>query len=96
MYNTLAKKVLKLIYFLKLFLFIIKKKDQLLQKISERSPPEPCKAINLMVIGTIGSGKSSFINTILTVFRESDHISTIASPHGINLDSTTRRVSRVN
>lgn len=76
-------------------IFTQAKKDQLLQKISERSPPEPCKAINLMVIGTIGSGKSSFINTILTVFRESDHISTIASPHGINLDSTTRRLHEV-
>lgn len=71
------------------------KRDHLLQKINEFSPPEPCKAINLMVIGTIGSGKSSFINTILTVFRNSDHICTTASPHGINLDSTTRRLHEV-
>lgn len=78
-----------------IFFFYFKKKDHLLQKINERSPPEPCQAINLMVIGTIGSGKSSFINTILTVFRNSPHICTTASPHGINMDSTTRRVSHV-
>lgn len=76
-------------------IFTQTKKDHLLQNMSERSPPEPCQAINLMVIGTIGSGKSSFINTILTAFKKGPHISTIASPHGINLDSTTRRLHEV-
>lgn len=70
-------------------------KNQLIRKINERSPPDECQAINLMVIGTTGSGKSSFINTILSVFRDSDHISTIASPHGISMDSTKRRLHEV-
>lgn len=45
-----------------------------------------------MVMGNVGSGKSSFINTLFTVFRNNGQISTIASPHGINKSSTTKRV----
>lgn len=56
-------------------------KDRLLNKIYECSPPEPCQAINLMVIGDIGTGKSSFINTLITVFRNNGQQSTLASAH---------------
>lgn len=70
-------------------------KDRLLEKILDDSPPEPCKAINIMVMGNIGAGKSSFINTLFTVFRNNGQISTIASPHGINVSSTTKRFHEV-
>lgn len=60
---------------------ILKSKDRLLNKIYECSPPEPCQAINLMVIGDIGTGKSSFINTLITVFRNNGQQSTLASAH---------------
>lgn len=73
----------------------LRTKDRLLEKILGDSPPEPCNAINLMVMGNIGSGKSSFINTLFTVFRNNGQISTIASPHGINTPSTTKRFHEV-
>lgn len=70
-------------------------KERLLKKILDMSLPDPCKSINIMVMGNIGAGKSSFINTLFTVFRNNGHISTIASPHGINVSSTTKRFHEV-
>lgn len=70
-------------------------KDRLLKKILDISLPDPCKSINIMVMGNIGAGKSSFINTLFTVLRNNDHLSTIASPHGINISSTTKRFHEV-
>lgn len=46
-----------------------------------------------MVIGQIGAGKSSLINTLFTVFRDNGQPSTIATPRGINKDSSTKTVS---
>lgn len=70
-------------------------KDRLLQKILDISPPDPCKSINIMVMGKIGTGKSSFINTLFTVLRNNGQLSTIASPHGINVPTTTKRFHEV-
>lgn len=70
-------------------------KDRLLKKIYDCSPPEPCQAINLMVIGNIGSGKSSLINTLFTVFRNNGQQSTLASSHGTSMECITKRLHEV-
>lgn len=70
----------------------MKTKSQLLEKIGAIDPP--CDAINLMVIGRISSGKSSYINTLTTVFRDIGSISTIQSVYGQNVGTTTKKVSR--
>lgn len=40
-------------------------------------PPQECKDINLLVTGYVGSGKSSLVNTFLTVLRNTGSISTM-------------------
>lgn len=68
-------------------------KDKLLQKIKSTELPGPCQAINLIVVGQIGSGKSSLVNTLFTVLRNSSQISTIAASYGVNYSSTTNSVN---
>lgn len=70
-------------------------KTQLLSSIRSLMPPDPCKAINLIVIGYAGSGKSSFVNTLNTVFRDSDQISTISASYGICQDSVTKKLLEI-
>lgn len=69
--------------------------DRLLQRINAFVIPNPCQAINLIVIGNKGSGKSSFVNTLFTALRESRQISTIAASYGINFSSTTNTLHEV-
>lgn len=71
-----------------------KTKDRLLEKIKGCSPPDPCQYINLMVIGQIGTGKSSFIHTLCTALSDNDQQSksTIATPTGISTGSSTKSV----
>lgn len=73
--------------------FSEKTKSQLLEKIGAIDPP--CDAINLMVIGRISSGKSSYINTLTTVFRDIGSISTIQSVYGQNVGTTTKKLFEV-
>lgn len=70
----------------------MKTKNQLLEKISGIDPP--VDVINLMVIGRIHSGKSSYINTLSTVLRNSGQICTTQNVNGTNVGSTTKQVSR--
>lgn len=55
-------------------------KTQLLQNINGLVPPQECKDINLFVTGGIGSGKSSLVNTFLTVLRNNGLLATVAQP----------------
>lgn len=70
-------------------------KDRLSKKIKSCPPPDPCQFINLMVIGQIGAGKSSLINTLFTVFRDNGQQSTIATPRGISMGSSTKTLHEV-
>lgn len=70
-------------------------KDKLLQKIKSIELPDPCQAINLIVVGRKGSGKSSFVNTLFTVLRNSSQISTIAASYGVNYPSTTNSLHEI-
>lgn len=73
--------------------FSEKTKIQLLNKIGAIDPP--CDVINLVVIGQIYSGKSSYINTLTTVLRDSGRISTIQNVYGQNFGSTTTKLFEV-
>lgn len=62
------------------FFLTFKTKDRLLEKIKGCIPPDPCQYINLMVIGQIETGKSSFITTLSKVLRENDQQPTKTTP----------------
>lgn len=64
-------------------------KNQLLQNINGLVPPQECKDINLFVTGSIGSGKSSLVNTFLTVLRNNGQLATIAQPANNYRESTS-------
>lgn len=66
-------------------------KSHLYEDIESVVLPDKCEAINLIVMGDTGSGKSSFVNTLKTVFRDNDHIANVAPSYGTNFPSTTRR-----
>lgn len=70
----------------------MKTKNQLLEKIG--AIDSPVDAINLMVIGKINSGKSSYINTLATVLRNSGQLCRIQNVYGPQYGSTTKKVSR--
>lgn len=73
--------------------YFLKTKDQLLEKIRAFEPPGKCKDINLLVIGSIGSGKSSLVNTFTTVLRDNDQIATPAVANENHFASVTSNVS---
>lgn len=52
----------------------------------------PTEAINFIVIGKIGAGKSSFVNTLMTVLNNTGRICTIQGVHNLNEDSVTQKV----
>lgn len=68
-----------------------KTKDNFFESILNTTATSACN-INLVVIGAVGSGKSSLVNTMKTVFRDSEEISTIASVYGIEHGSITKKV----
>lgn len=70
-------------------------KYHLLKRINALLPPEGCQTINIIVIGHKGSGKSSLINTFLTVLRNSGEISTITTAYGICNPSTTSKLFKI-
>lgn len=56
--------------------------------------PDPCQSINLIVVGREGSGKSSFVNTLFTVFRDNGQVSTKKTSYGVDFPCTINKVSR--
>lgn len=64
-------------------------KNGLKQRIAALAPPKQCQNINLLVIGNIGSGKSSLVNTLLTSIRDTGLIASIATTYPENFQSTT-------
>lgn len=70
-------------------------KSHLYEDIESVVLPDKCEAINLIVMGDTGSGKSSFVNTLKTVFRDNDHIANVAPSYGTNFPSTTRRLHEI-
>lgn len=77
------------------FLLQLKKKDQLLNDIDDIIIPEQSQALNLCVIGYKASGKSSLINTLKTVVRNSGQVCTVVPAYGPNHDCTSKKVSHV-
>nr|XP_034307792.1 uncharacterized protein LOC117683086 [Crassostrea gigas] len=55
------------------------KKTQLLKEINALAPLQQCQHINILLIGTMASGKSSLVNTFKTVLRDNGQIATIAA-----------------
>lgn len=70
-------------------------KSKLYEAIESLALPDQCEAINLIVMGDAGSGKSSFVNTLKTVLRDNDHIANVAPSYGTNFPSTTRRLHEI-
>lgn len=70
-------------------------KGLLLQRITALNPPQQCRNINVLVIGNLGSGKSSLVNTFLTSLRNSGQIANIATTYQANIESTTCKLHEV-
>lgn len=73
---------------------VFKEKEKILKDIDSLVPPKECQAINIIVIGHKGSGKSSLVNTFTTVLRNSGQLSTISTAYGIGNPSTTSKVKQ--
>lgn len=69
-------------------------KEQLLGKVNAIVPPT--EAINFIVIGKVGAGKSSFVNTLMTVLNNTVRICTIQAVYEPIEDSVTKKFSEVN
>lgn len=92
-YNTLFKQLPKEnIKWFETKVSTFKTKDRLLQRITALNPPQQCQNINVLVIGNLGSGKSSLVNTFLTSLRNSGQIANIATTYQANIQSTTCKV----
>lgn len=74
-------------------IFTSEEKDFLLDGIVHIDPPE--QAVNLLVIGPKGSGKSSLINTFKTVVRNSGQVCTVVPAYGIDHGCTTKKLNGV-
>lgn len=75
--------------------FTSEKKDQLLNDIDDIIIPEQSQALNLCVIGYKASGKSSLINTLKTVVRNSGQVCTVVPAYGPNHDCTSKKLNGV-
>lgn len=60
--------------------------------INDLELPDGCENINLLMTGYIGSGKSSFANTLKSVFNNTGEIASPAATYGITSSSVTRKV----
>lgn len=72
---------------------LLQRKDGLLDEIKNLGITGECRTINLIVVGLLGSGKSSLVNTFITVLRNSDELSSYAVSHPKYYQSTTKKVS---
>lgn len=75
-----------------IYVLHFKEKDRVLSEIGALVPPKQCQTINIIVIGYIGSGKSSLVNTFKTVLRNSGQLSTIAATYGIEHGTMSTKV----
>lgn len=75
--------------------FTIEKKDELLDGINNIDGPEHSEALNLCVIGYKASGKSSLINTLKTVVRNTGQLCTVAPAYGPNHGCTSKKLNGV-
>lgn len=75
--------------------FTKNRKDSLLDEIKKLELTEECPTINLIVVGLMGSGKSSLVNTLKTAARESRHIATFAVAHPKYQSTTTKKLTKV-
>ena len=66
-----------------------------MQFIDDLRIPDKCKSINLLMTGHIGSGKSSFANTLKTVFEDTGELSTAAATYGTHIGTGTRKVNEI-
>lgn len=64
-------------------------KTRLLQNIDRLVPPQECKNINILIMGGIATGKSSLVNTFLTVLRNNGQLATTAYSADAYSESTT-------
>lgn len=76
-------------------IFSQKEKDRILDEIDALVPPKQCQSINIVVIGYIGSGKSSLVNTFKTVLRNSGQLSTIAATYRLDHGTMTTKLFEV-
>lgn len=75
--------------------FTIEKKGQLLHDIDDVCVPEQSQALNLVLIGYKAAGKSSLINTLKAVVRNSGQVCTVVPAYGPNHGCTTKRLNAV-
>lgn len=85
----------KLVILKDFFFLFLKKKGQLLHDIDDVCVPEQSQALNLVLIGYKAAGKSSLINTLKAVVRNSGQVCTVVPAYGPNHGCTTKRVSLV-
>lgn len=64
-------------------------KTRLLQNINGLVPPQECRDINIFIVGGIATGKSSLVNTLLTVLRNNGQLATTAYSADAYSQSTT-------
>lgn len=80
-------------WFYKSFNLFLQRKDGLIDEIKNLGITGECRTINILVVGLLGPGKSSLVNTFITVSRNSGQLSSYAVSHPKYYRSTTKKVS---
>lgn len=75
--------------------FTQNRKDGLIDEIKNLGITGECRTINILVVGLVGSGKSSLVNTFITVSRNSGQLSSYAVSHTKYYRSTTKKLVEV-
>lgn len=75
--------------------FTKNRKDGLIDEIKKLGLTGECRTINLIVVGLMGSGKSSLVNTLKTVARNSGEIATLSVVHRKYHSSTTKKLTKI-
>lgn len=78
---------------------ILQGKKELLEHISDMwsELPKEYRKVNILMIGNLSSGKSSFTNTLRTAMKENcRHIDTTAVVYGQHHESVTSQVKHSN
>lgn len=72
---------------------LLQRKDGLIDEIKNLGITGECRTINILVVGLVGSGKSSLVNTFRIVSRNSGELSSYAVSHPKYYRSTAKKVS---